>query len=102
VVLVQTGRDRAMMTECNPLVQVETLFKGRHFDRTDHHPVCQLVVRSKNSCGIAVILQQPAEPLSTAHRTSGLVLSDFPGWKQQYLAFPLMVPLGMIMGNEIG
>jgi hypothetical protein len=24
------------------------------------------------------------------------------GWKQQYVAFPLMVPLGMIMGNEIG
>ena len=45
-------------------------------------------VRSKNSCGVVVIPQQPAEPLSTAHRTSGLVLSDFPGWKQQSVAFP--------------
>jgi hypothetical protein len=61
-----------------------------------------MVVRSKNSCGIVVIPQQSAEPLSTAYRTSGLVLSDFHGWKQQYVAFPLMVPLGMIMGNEIG
>jgi hypothetical protein len=46
------------------------------------------LVRSRNSCGVVVIPQQPAEPLPTAHRTSGLVLSDFPGWKQQSVAFP--------------
>jgi len=45
-----------------------------------------MAVRSKNSCGVVVIPQQPAEPLSTAHRTSGFVLSDFPGWKQQHVA----------------
>jgi len=31
-VLVQTGRDRATMTECCGLFQSKHLFKGRHFD----------------------------------------------------------------------
>jgi hypothetical protein len=31
-ILVQTGRDRAMMTECDGFARVEALFKGRHFD----------------------------------------------------------------------
>ncbi len=45
-------------------------------------------VRSKNSCGIAVILQQAAEALVTAYVGSWAMLADFPGGEEKHIALP--------------
>jgi hypothetical protein len=53
---------------------------------------------SKNSCGTAV--QQPTEPLPTTYSAAGPLLAGFLGREQEGVAFPLVVPLPMIMFNK--
>jgi len=59
-------------------------------------------VWSKNSGGIAVIVQQPAESLVTAYADSWPVVADFAGGEQKEVALALVVSLRVEMINEIG
>ena len=61
-----------------------------------------VAVGSKNSCGVAEILEQATEPLPTTDSTSGFGLSQVPGGEQENVAFPLVISLPVIMINEIG
>ena len=47
-----------------------------------------LPVRSKNLCGIAVILQQAAKALAATYSAFGLVLADLTQGNRSVLPFP--------------
>ena len=64
--------------------------------------VRRVAVWPKYSCGAAVVVEQAAEPLSTANRPSGCRRTRSRNREEQKVVFALMVSLLVVMLHEIG
>ena len=59
-------------------------------------------VKSKNSCGAAIVLEQTSEPLATRNDAAALFGLLASLWEQQLVTFALMVSFAVIMSTEFG